>query len=208
MSPVHEIIRRLLGREPESTDGFAETELTAAENATNLAIPPALRMFYHLAGRSDMLVEAFNQFALPEQLAVTDGKVFFLEENQGVCLWGFDPGETNPMVFMQPAGTAEWYPEMHLDAFLAMVLYYQCAQGGYEPCGSVGLDDEQLAPLLEKEWETVVKANGLFIAWKPDCLLWYLFDEKNGIIDEIIYFSARTDAAYAAHEETYDLVEL
>lgn len=112
------------------------------------------------------------------------------------------------MVFMCPADGDEWLPETSLDEFLPVVLYYQCAQGGYEFGGMVGLDDSRLLERIETDWEKAVNHNGFFAAWKPDCLLWYLFDGAGEIVDDMVYFSARTRDAYEANVPEYDLAGL
>lgn len=209
MEKVKESITRLLEREPEAGEGIAESEMISAEKALGISIPPALRFFYRMAGKNALLMDHFNHFALPDQLLVKDGKVLFLEEHEGVCFWGFDLDEAEPAVYMQPADKDSWYPEtMKLDTFLAMMLYYQCAQGAYELGGTVGLDGEKLHRLMASEWESVVDDNnGLFILWKPGCLLWYLMDDDGEIMDDV-YFSARTAERYKENEAQYELVAL
>ena len=204
---VTDIVQRLLAC-AEAGDGVEEAELARAEQRLGGKIPPALRDFYLLAGKNVTLADSFNHFALPEQLQVKDDKVLFLEENQGACFWGVETGEANPMVFMYLPEEETWRPEMPLAEFMAMALYYQCAQGGYDFCGVVGLGDSELRRMVAEEWDTVVERNGLFVAWKQDCLLWYLFDEQGNVVDKSMYVSARTRAAYDAHETAYDLAEL
>lgn len=155
-----------------------------------------------------MLMNSFNMFLRPEHLRVENGKTAFLEENQGVCHWAFESRQNGDMVFMRPAGSEEWLPEATLEVFLPVALYLQCAQMGYEFCGLVGLDNDALRERLDSEWEPAVSHNGFFAVWQPDCLLWYLFTGSGEIIDDTIYFSARTREAYAAHENDYELAEL
>ena len=205
MDSIAETVERLLGRRPEAADGIEESLLAEAESALGQAIPSPLREFYRLAGNNAMLMDGFNFFARPEQLGDKDGKILFLGENQEVCFWGFEAGQPDPLVFMQPCETNEWHGETPLGAFLPMVLHYQCAQGGYEHCGLVGLDKEEADRLLGEEWEPVVRHNGLFIARKPDCLLWWLEEKDGTVVDDCVYFSARTEGAYEADEDRYCL---
>lgn len=207
MEKIRETITRLLGHQPGTADGIDADEIALAEKTAGIAIPSPLRLFYALAGRHAALMNGFNDFALPHELQAKNGRVLFLSENQGGCCWGFEPGEADPLVCMNPAGTDEWHEEMRLSHFLVMVLYYQCAQGGYEYCGTVGLDDDALTRQLEAAWETVVHENGLFVAYQPDCLIWYLKDREGNVLD-YVYFSARTPAVYAQHETDYALAEL
>ena len=205
---IRNTIQRLLGHAPGPEDGVAESELNQASLRLGMPLPCSLLEFYRLAGNSPMLMSSFNSFARPEELEIDDGKIIFLEENQGVCHWGFAGGPDSPQVFMRPAESRDWHPEAPLDEFLPVVLYYQCAQGGYEFGGTVGLDDDSLRERIKKDWENVVDHNGFVAAWKPDCLLWHLLDDEGEIVDDLIYFSARTRQAYDAHESEYDLAEL
>ena len=199
-------ISRLLGRDPDPTEGFGEEELVRTESLLGGKIPSELREFYRLAGRSGTLMEGFNSFARPHELREADGRVLFLEENQGVCLWGYATEDSGAMVHM--LADDAWSPESKMGVFLPMMLYYQCAQGGYEHCGLTGLGDDEITALLSVEWQSVVDYGGLFIAWKRDCLLWWLHDRAGDIVDDCVYFSARTRSAYAQHAERYNLAEL
>lgn len=205
---IHDIVRRLLGRAPEPEDGISEDELALAGQRLGAAIPSALLALYRHVGGNSMLMDSFNSFVRPENLRIEEDRMVFLEENQGVCSWAVDMDADAPKVFMRPAGSGEWLPEAALDEFLPAALYLQCAQMGYEFAGTIGLDDDTLKKRLDAEWETAVRHNGFFAAWKPDCLLWYLFDGDGEIIDDMVYFSARTPEAYATWESEYELAEL
>ena len=81
-------------------------------------------------------MDAFQQFALPEQIVKEAGLLIFLDENQGVCQWGVDA--ENRM--FQCQDDDRYDIKLELEPFLALMLYYQVAQGG-EYGYSVGLTD-------------------------------------------------------------------
>ncbi len=207
MSDIKILIERLLGRPLIKTEGVKLSEIDKIELKLGYSLPQSLKDLYLLAGKNVMLLESFNRFALPSQLQLSDDKIVFLEENQEVCYWGFTAREENPVVYML-FNEGEWHSEkVRLDEFLSIILYYQCAQGGYEFGGVSHITKEDLEIFIHTEWEDVVRHNGLQIYWKPDCLLWYLYDYENDIIDSL-YFSARTQEAYDAHAKKYELEEL
>ncbi|MGM5631531.1 hypothetical protein O2K51_11575 [Apibacter raozihei] len=206
---IKTLAERLLGRQILTNEGTKNSEIEKVELKYDLKLPKSLKDLYLFAGKNTLLLEAFNRFALPAQLEISDNKMVFLEENQNICYWGFeiDKNTNNPKVY-QLINENEWYEEqVLLNEFLTIMLYYQCAQGGYEYCATSGITFEDLDIFVHTEWEDVVRYNGLQIYWKADCLLWYVYDKENKIVDDL-YFSARTQEAYKSHVQKYELEEL
>lgn len=206
MNTINSLAERLLGRALTKNDGVRPSELDKVELKLGFTLPKILRDLYLLAGKNTMLMESFNRFALPSQLQRDENKIVFLEENQNICYWGFEINleNHNPKVY-QLLNENEWYEEqIPLIEFLTVMLYYQCAQGGYEYFGISTITDEDLEILTHTEWEDVVRYNGLQMYWKPDCLLWYTYDNENNRINDI-YFSARTEEVFRAHIQKYEL---
>lgn len=77
-------------------------------------VPAALRAWYRIAGRSD-LNSAHNRILGHRDLRHEDGRVIFVEENQDVVVWGFDPSTNldDPPVWQGQVTDQgfEWYPE-------------------------------------------------------------------------------------------------
>ena len=152
-------------------------------------------------------MKSFQRFATPEQWEIEDGKLVFLEENQGVCFWGVEIGGDQPTVWQRTNEDSPWYSEeVELEEFLRIVLYYQCAQGGYDYAATVGLEQTELLKLLTVRWEKVVEHNGLHIYWQSDVLIWWLGQANNAV--DGVFFSARTHQSHECHVDEYFLAEL
>lgn len=204
------IIERLLGRKLQPEDGVSAAELNEATQRLGIELPPVLQTFYRLAGKEETVMDIFQHFAPVEELFVEDDKLVFLEENQGVCVWGIAQNETDSdqaVVYQCPYPDDKWYAEDDtLTTFLEGVLYYQFAQGGYECVGALytGMDDAKIALVLKdaQHWEQVVGQSGLIIYWHQDTLIWY-FPDKEGGVSESLFASSRTEEAYEEMEDRY-----
>ncbi|MCT6868763.1 hypothetical protein [Apibacter sp.] len=209
MHTINSLAERLLGRSLTKNDGVKPSELDKIEIKLGTTLPNILRDLYLLVGKNNMLMESFNRFALPSQLQKDGNKIVFLEENQNICYWGFeiDQENVNPKVY-QLLNENEWFEEqIPLIEFIIVMLYYQCAQGGYEFFGISNISDEDLEIFIHTEWEDAVRYNGLQIYWKQDCLLWYVYDHNNVRVNNL-YFSARTEEAFTIHSQKYELESL
>ena len=204
---IKETVELLLSRRMTQSDGSAPAEIEKAEKRLGLSLPQPLKELYLAAGNNDMLMRSYNEFHSLEELEIIDSKIVFASENQGVCWWGVDPGE-NPRVYQQSEEGGEWWDEeADIQRFIALLLYFQCAEGGYEYGGTTDIADDRLTELLETEQKLAVSHNGLVIWHKPECLTWY-FTDKNNKISGDIYFSALTSEAYKQNAEKYNLKEL
>jgi hypothetical protein len=200
------LCERLLGRSLQPADGIDLVRLSAAEQRLGVPLPPALRELYAYAGNVTCLMESFQRFPALEQLEIEDGKLIFLEENQGVCFWGVERGD-QPMVSQRANENALWHSEeLQLDEFLRIILYYQCAQGGYDHAATVSIELIELLQSFAAPWEKVVEHNGLHVYWQPDVLIWWL-KEGDGDV-ECVFLSARTREAYRRYEDEYALTDL
>ena len=130
------IAQELLGRAVKAEDGLEPEIIAQAESALGSPIPQPLKDFYLFVGNLPLFMDAFQQFALPEQIVKEAGLLIFLDENQGVCQWGVDA--ENRM--FQCQDDDRYDIKLELEPFLALMLYYQVAQGG-EYGYSVGLTD-------------------------------------------------------------------
>ncbi|MEO3975064.1 SMI1/KNR4 family protein [Streptomyces sp. CAU 1734] len=90
----------------ESGDGWAESDLAAAEERLGVALPAALREAYLLFGRRSDLTDHQDILLAPAELYVDRAKeaLVFRHENQGAASWGLllgDLREDDPPVFIR-----------------------------------------------------------------------------------------------------------
>ncbi|NML39456.1 hypothetical protein HHL17_19805 [Chitinophaga sp. G-6-1-13] len=210
------IIERLLGRKLQPEDGASTAGIAATEQKLGVQLAPVLQSFYRLAGKEETVMDVFQHFTPVEELFIEGDKLVFLEENQGVCVWGIalsETGNDQAAVYQCPYPEDKWYAEDDaLTTFLETVLYYQFAQGGYEWQGGLypGMDDKEIAAVLEdaQHWEIVVNQPGnLMIYWYQDTLIWY-FPDKQGGVSETLIATSRTEEAWEYMEDRYDFKEL
>jgi hypothetical protein len=67
-----------------------------------------------------------NELVRPDELALEDGKVVFLVENQGVCRWATEPEGEDPRVWYQNSGEDTWLEEPErLSSFLIQMVLFE-----------------------------------------------------------------------------------
>lgn len=134
-------------------------------------------------------------------MLILDGKIVFLEENQGVCYWATDA--QSKVYQTTDLDDPDWYEEdpSDLEEFLRITLYYQMAQGGYPFCGMIPGDDfsspEDIQTIInEMNGKIVVDISGLKIFIISDqVLIWYL-NEDGTLPDPGVFLST-------LHEDTF-----
>jgi hypothetical protein len=221
---VKQLIEKLLERELTPEDGFGEAEIETAEKRLGFRLPYALRELYLCAGKLDCFMSAFQRFLLPEELVIEDGKLIFLEENQGVCIWLAESEQDDPEALQcneydsmnDRYKIEESYSEnTRMSEFIPILLYYQLAQGGYKHGGMISkkaITDEMLTAMVT-DWDPVVRHNGLAVYWHPGCLLWY-FADKGENLDRTnsgyggVFLSARTEDRFRCAAEAYGFEEI
>lgn len=93
-----EQVRIATGNFPVAGDGMTEGEFGAL---CKIAVPQTLKDYYLVAGRHE-ISSVYNIFLSPDNLAIHDGHLWFMEENQAVCHWGIgenDLGQPDPEVW-------------------------------------------------------------------------------------------------------------
>ena len=190
-----------LGRPLTAADGVPAEQVDAAVArlaVQGFAVPPLLRELHVRIGNCAPLMRNFQRFERPEDwaLAVAEDEsdfdeadeggdseavdedppvMFFLDENQSVCQWLVD---AQSQVYMLVNG------ELHAESlsllpFLAVILPYQLAQGGW-PCSAYkGLPTDKLegkraAILAKLRWPLLAQHNGLTIHGAGSNMLWSL----------------------------------
>ncbi len=73
-------------------EGFPWLRRLAAE----APIPAVLEAFYGACGAESCVMTPHNQFRSPANWEFKDGRIVFLDENQGVCVWGCKPEGDDP----------------------------------------------------------------------------------------------------------------
>jgi len=200
---IKKIAENILGRPLVKEDGVSIHEIKNIENKLELELPTVLVEFYSTIGNLDIFMSSFEYF--PEPYLIED-KIVFLEENQGVCFWGISKNKEDyekQTVYVCTdieVENIEWHSEnINLSDFLEIIMYYQCAQGGYE-CGSAVYEcnfanREKYTLFLANlvtGWRKVVSHNGLVIYQKEGKLIWHFTDDK-GNLGDTIFASTRTN---------------
>lgn len=209
---------KLLGRSLTNNDGFDVETIENAETRLGQTIPKLLKEFYTTVGKLDIFMSSFQRFIKPEDLFYEDGKLVFLEENQKVCFWGVNKEnkEDNPSVYqIQNIDNAVWYSEeILLSDFLQMIMYGQCAEGGYQFSGAIyDMDQAELSEFIEeittKNWQKVVDHNNWIIYENNRKLIWYFTDEDGNLSEDYpLFVSTQTKEDFLEMEEEFGFSDL
>jgi hypothetical protein len=211
---IRQIAEKLLGRSLTNNDGFDVETIENAETKLGQSIPAILKEFYITVGRLDIFMSSFQRFLKPEDLFYEDGKLVFLEENQNVCYWGVNITDT--LVYQtQNIDNAVWYSEeILLSDFLQMIMYGQCAEGGYPFSGAIyDMDQDELtefiAEITIKNWQKVVDHNNWIIYENNRKLIWYFTDEDGNLSEDYpLFVSAQTKEDFLEMEEEFGFSDL
>lgn len=215
---IKDIAAKLLGRQILKDEGIPESVIEEAEDRLGFRLPFALREFYLSIGNIEVFSSAFNRFAPPDELFEDDGMLFFLEENQSVCMWAVsavEAGYDNPSVHMlvETDEGDEWYEEeITLPEFIRMMLYYQLAMGGDEELDGAykftAMMSEDEIPddigLMVADWEKTVDYNGFTAYFKEGRMLWYMSTEDK--FD--IFYQTRDEDDFSSIVEEFGFGEL
>lgn len=215
---IKQIAESLIGRALTAADGIAPDIITTTETRLQSSLPAALKAFYLLAGNISMLTSSFQRFEAPAEIAIEKGLLIFMEENQAVCYWGVKPEEAaneEAIVYQRQVfddHVDDYSEDIALPDFIREILYYQCAQGGYEFAGSIVTDSEDQQVLIEEittdGYQLVVNHNALFIYQKGNNLIWYLTDREGQIDNDMIFLSSLTEIDFEREAEEYGFAEL
>lgn len=156
----------ILGRRLKPEDGVSEDDLLAAERRLGLRIPKALADYYRVAGHADPLTPAFNKLLPPSRLRVQSGKLVFLEEDQGVALWGTavsaEPDDDPSVYQTLNEEPYPWAPVSdRCSTFLSVMLHWGATFGGALPFVSTAAVDPSLASTLDRGWSFVGEVDGI-----------------------------------------------
>ncbi|KFF13650.1 hypothetical protein [Flavobacterium hydatis] len=215
---IKQTAEKLLGRSLTNNDGFEVKIIENAETRLGQEIPKLLKEFYITVGKLDIFMSSFQRFIKPEDLFYEDDKLVFLEENQKVCFWGVDKEnkEDNLLVYqVQNIDNAVWYSEeILLSDFLQMIMYGQCAEGGYTFSGAIyDMDKDELSEFIEeittKNWQKVVDHNNWIIYENDRKLIWYFTDEDGNLSEDYpLFVSTQTKEDFLETEEEFGFSDL
>ena len=172
-----EVYREIFGESPPDAAGVPSGDVVVAETRVGAKVPRAVSDFYRLVGREPSLMETHNRILPLSEVTMVDGRLVFIEENQGVCVWGIKPdGGDDPEVEQGITGDGyEWNSEEQTcSRFLCLMMYLQAAWGGHAHCAD-HMEPDELLPELRREWKQVVDDNGLLILQRPGLLVTYLY---------------------------------
>jgi hypothetical protein len=134
--------------------GYPERVVASSEARLGVRLPPPLRAYYLSIGRHPFN-RAHNRLWPPEALEVYQGRLVFLEENQGVVFWGVRSRSTaaDPVVF-QTADPEDgtWAAEAACSQFLPAMLCWQAVSGGLPHSGYTGPLTPRAARGLTRGW--------------------------------------------------------
>ncbi|NML20168.1 hypothetical protein HHL16_04755 [Pseudoflavitalea sp. G-6-1-2] len=176
------VVRKLLGRPLRDSDGIPVQEIEKTEYILNASMPDALKEWFGSIGNVSLFMSGFQRMYTPATLILQDGKLIFMEENQGVCYWAVDMQQRTRVYQSVSLIDPEWYDEgISLSDFLVLMLYYQYVQGN--PIQNViAADDEEereeLINNLERNFEKVADHNGLAIYSDTKKLCWFFYEES------------------------------
>ncbi|MCV9932809.1 hypothetical protein OIU80_10990 [Flavobacterium sp. LS1R47] len=215
---IKQVAEKLLGRSLTNNDGFDVKIIENAEARLGHTIPAILKEFYITVGKLDVFMSSFQRFLKPEDLFYEDGKLVFLEENQKVCYWGVDKEskENNLQVYqVQNIDKAVWYPEeILLSDFLQMIMYGQCAEGGYPFSGAIyDMGQDELPEFIEEittnNWQKVVDHNNWIIYENDRKLIWYYTDDNGDLSEDYpLFVSTQTKEDFLEMEEDFGFSDL
>jgi hypothetical protein len=110
-----DLASRFLSHTLRADDGFGDRELDAAEARLGIELPESLRAYYLFVGRFAPFSSFHNLLRQPHQLAVEQGYLVYMDENQNVVSWGIasqDLREPDPVVHQRNnTPPAEWFSE-------------------------------------------------------------------------------------------------
>ncbi len=186
--------QNLLSRSLLKSEGLLPATIATAEERMGIDLPVPLHELYQLVGNQPLFMQGFQQIYKPDELLLQDGKLIFMEENQGVCYWAIGTDFNNLAVYQcTDLNEGEWYEEeIALEAFLVITLYYQFLQVNSHRQRVISLthlqgkqQKQQFIDDYCKGLTKIADHNGLVIYDHPQKLIWYYRTENEGPFEEI-----------------------
>jgi hypothetical protein len=111
--------------------------------------PPLLRKMLGVQALVPDVVR-HNQLVRPEELVLEDGKIVFLVENQGVCLWATEPDGDDPRVwYRENQDRAPWSEERErLSGFLIQAALFEAILHARFGASATALPDDEAEAIL------------------------------------------------------------
>jgi hypothetical protein len=176
-------------------------ELEEAERRLGLPLPAVLRQYYLVAGRHPLNL-ALNELRAPSELSVEGDVLVFMDENQGVVLWGIAGSSLaleDPQVLQASTGAElRWYPEDDsLKNFLLLMMHWQAVSGGLPflaSCSAQSFD-------LGVGWDLCAQAHEMTAYSRPGAALCVVRENDQAHL----YLGALDASAFEAASEELDV---
>lgn len=138
-------------------DGDPAEVLDSAESRLAVALPPALREWYGIAGRRQDIWSRQDTFLRPEDLGVEEDHLVFSVENQAVVRWGLrvaDLSSEDPPVFVSSMDEpGAWIEESDSISLFAIQTIISCIKWSRNNrCLAIGCATDSAIESLESHY--------------------------------------------------------
>lgn len=151
-----------------ATSGFAESDLSRAEDRLGTALPAALRSAYARWGRCDGL-SVQDRLIPPDRLEIRGGVLVFRIENQGAAGWGVGSNATEedpPVLLTTDVRTPSWRDDLGtVSEFFVHIALSEAVLRGHLDDNCAVDHDEALLAAVEEHYEELIAPRFL---WWPD----------------------------------------
>ncbi len=134
MENVKSLAERYLGRKLRQSDGASLPALQRAEKRIGYAFPQAIRQYHALCGRNRKLNRIYNFVRTLSEIAIEDGHLTIMDENQGVVSWGIPLAnitEADPIIWQRNnTPPIAWYSEEKTWSELLASMYAWYVEAG------------------------------------------------------------------------------
>lgn len=115
MENYESLAKRYLGRELRKIDGSTLLAIQRTEKRIGCALPQSIRRYYELCGGNRKLNKSYNLVRTLNEIAIEDGYLMIMDENQSVVSWGIrlaDVPEIDPIIWQRNnTPPIAWYSE-------------------------------------------------------------------------------------------------
>jgi hypothetical protein len=147
------LLTDIIGR-AASSHGYSSGSVERAEARLGIRLPAPLRDYYLKVGRHK-INRVHNRLWPPEALEISQGRLVFMEENQGVVFWGVRSRSeaADPLVYQTTElDDGEWVAESKCSQFLPAMLCWQAVGGGLPYIGYSDSLSPTVARRLTRGW--------------------------------------------------------
>jgi hypothetical protein len=164
----HRQVYAALGRELKRGDATPLREILQAQQ--RLSVSRSLGEYYRVAGRASDFHSAYDLLLPPAEWELDRGRLIFMEENQGVVLYGarFNLRHEAPVEMRVSDEGARWVKVCaSTRAFLQTMLCWNVAFAGALDAGGTAPAPAGLRKQLDRDWPFVGEVNRMRAYLKP-----------------------------------------